>query len=86
MSRSTLMKEIMARILATDALIAAIVAESKEKALKSKEKDKAEARKRITLNTVARSAPVVVDLGARRNACAPHNQPALHSKTNRRAA
>ena len=86
MARSTLMKEIMARILATEALIAAIVAESKEKALKRKEEDKAAARKRITLNTIARRAPVVVDLGARQNASAPHNQPALHSKTNRRAA
>ena len=86
MSRSTLMKEIMSRILATDALIAQLAAEKKEKLLKKKEEEKKAARKRITLNDIARSAPVFVDLGARRNPAAPHMQVALHSKANRRAA
>lgn len=84
---SSILKNIMSRILAADALVAALLKENKEKRAAEKEKGATAARKAITLHSsVARRSPVIVDMGgARNNLKAPHNQAPLFSKKRKAA-
>ena len=84
---SSIVKNIMSRILAADALVAALLKEKKEKRAAAKEKEAAAARKAITLHdSVARRSPIIVDMdGARKNLKAPHNQAPLFSKSRKAA-